>query len=241
MEVVCDGCKARLNVPEEKLPPGQRISVRCPRCGKKLLVHAQETTDPGVGEGLDSRPAGPGRPEDATVRESGDQAGPPRTDDLPHLKMDEYTVLDSYDEDVNLALVMGGDEARAEKIKDALEGLGYRYVHAKSVKDALGKLRFFNFDLVIVLDGFEGLSLENNPVLRYLNGLSMSIRRRMFVVLVAERFRSMDRMAAFALSANLVIALKDLDRLLIILKRSLADNEKFYKVFFDTLKEVGKG
>ena len=47
-------------------------------------------------------------------------------------------------------------------------------------------------------------------------------------------------MAAFAMSANLVISLNDLDKLSIILKRAVSENEKFYKVFFDTLKEVGK-
>ncbi|HEJ84226.1 MAG TPA: hypothetical protein ENO25_06620, partial [Desulfobacteraceae bacterium] len=38
MELVCESCKAKLNIPEEKLPPGQRVSVRCPRCKNKLVI-----------------------------------------------------------------------------------------------------------------------------------------------------------------------------------------------------------
>ena len=50
----------------------------------------------------------------------------------------------------------------------------------------------------------------------------------------------MDHMMAYALSANAVIHSKDMERLSTILKKSISDNEKFYKVFMDTLVEVGK-
>jgi hypothetical protein len=39
----------------------------------------------------------------------------------------------------------------------------------------------------------------------------------------------------------LVVNPRDLDRLTAILRRAVSDNEKFYKVFFDTLEDVGKG
>jgi hypothetical protein len=50
----------------------------------------------------------------------------------------------------------------------------------------------------------------------------------------------MDNMMAFAMSANLVVNEKDLDKLAAVLKKALSDHEKFYKVFMDTLLEVGK-
>ena len=51
----------------------------------------------------------------------------------------------------------------------------------------------------------------------------MAIRRRMFVVLMGEGFKTMDDMMAFALSANLVVNTKELDKLLAILKRAISD------------------
>jgi hypothetical protein len=47
-------------------------------------------------------------------------------------------------------------------------------------------------------------------------------------------------MMAFAMSANLVVNPEDLPNIRLILKKSASDNEKFYKVFMDTLKELGK-
>ena len=62
----------------------------------------------------------------------------------------------------------------------------------------------------------------------------------MFVLLMSDKFRTMDHMMAFAMSANLVANWKDLGKLSSILGRAVSDNEKFYKVFMDTLKETGK-
>jgi len=45
---------------------------------------------------------------------------------------------------------------------------------------------------------------------------------------------------AFAMSANAVINPKDLEKLVTVLKKGLSDYERFYKVFLDTLVEVGK-
>ena len=45
---------------------------------------------------------------------------------------------------------------------------------------------------------------------------------------------------AFSLSANAVINTKDMEKLHPILKKAISDNDKFYKIFMDTMKEMGK-
>jgi len=62
----------------------------------------------------------------------------------------------------------------------------------------------------------------------------------MFLALMSEQFKSLDEMMAFSMSTNVVVNPKDLDKLLGILKKSIGDNAKFYKVFMDTLVGVGK-
>lgn len=68
----------------------------------------------------------------------------------------------------------------------------------------------------------------------------MSIRRKIFLVLSSEKLKTLDNMMAFAKSANLVVNPDDLHNLPLILKKAISDHERFYKVFEDTLKEVGK-
>jgi len=148
--------------------------------------------------------------------------------------------LELFEEGTRLALVLNGDDGQINDISSVLKELKYKPIVAPSIQDAMGKLRLHHFDMVILSDGFDGQNLEGSPVTHYLNHLSMSVRRKIFLVLVSEKFDTMDNMMAFTLSANLVIKLADLSKLRLILTKALPDHEKFYKIFMDTLKEAGK-
>ena len=68
----------------------------------------------------------------------------------------------------------------------------------------------------------------------------MSSRRRIFLALMGDQFKTMDDMMAFSMSANTVINTNDMDRLLTVLKKGISEHDKFYKVYMDTLNELGK-
>lgn len=138
------------------------------------------------------------------------------------------------DKGIKLALVMGDNTQGVEKLRQAVEELGYRCVSANDAKSAVGKMRLHNFDLVILSYHFESIELQQSPVLHYLNHLSMSVRRQIFLCLVGNGFESMDNISAFSMSANLVVNWKDIDKLTAILKHAISENEKFYQVFMDT-------
>ena len=239
MEIVCKECKAKLNIPDEKLPEGQRVSVRCPRCRKTLILDTTRARA-GVSDAAVVGSAESGSPRDIPDPSIKEEIELPPTEGTSGYDVAEDSVLNSYEEGLKLALVMNNDEQQTKKIRAALEGLGYRYVPGINTQDAIGKMRFHRFDLIILSDYFDSVPLEKSHILNYLNHLSMFVRRKIFVALIGERLRTMDDMMAFAMSSNLVISLNDLGKLSIILKRALSDNRKFYKVFFDTLREVGK-
>ena len=148
--------------------------------------------------------------------------------------------LELFEEGTRLALVLNGDKGQTQTISSVLEELSYKPIVAPSIREAMGKLRLHHFDLIILSDGFDGQNLEGSPITHYLNHLSMSVRRKIFFVLLSDTFKSTDNLMAFTLSANLVINPADLSNLRLILNKTIPDHEKFYKVFTDTLKEVGK-
>ena len=211
MEIFCYGCNTKLNIRDEKIPQGRQVTITCPKCKEKLALDT--------------------RAEKAETEI--DKAG-------PEPSFGGEAALESYGEGVKLALVAESDPDQIEKLKESIEDLGYRYVSVESTSQAISKMRFHTFELVLLSDRFDGIDLAQSPVLQYLNHLSMSIRRRMFVVLVGDSFHTMDNMAAFTMSANLVVGRRDLDKLTGILKNAIADNEKFYKVLVDTLVEAGR-
>jgi len=223
MEIICEYCKAKLNVPPERIPQGQMMIIDCPRCKNKLALEDQAPQ----GNGVDS----------ASGRKIIQKASAAGTD---YGYGDVDFSLDFYEGGLKLALVMDNEITGPEKLRSAVEKLGYRYVVAENTKEAIGKMRFHHFDLIILSDGFDGIGLEKSPVLQYLNQLPMSIRRNIFLALIGDSFNTRDLMIAFSMSANLVINRGDLDNVTAILSHGISENEKFYKVFSDTLVELSK-
>ncbi len=222
MEVTCEHCQTTLNIPDEKIPKGQRITATCPKCKQKLTIDTRKGTDR---DGHMS--AAPGfTAEDAR----------PATDYVET----EDEALEYYEEGVKLALVMGDDVEQRNQIEKHLDAMGFRCVLADDTRKGIGKMRLHHFDLVIFPEDFGGVPLDQSPILHFLNHLSMSVRRRMFVVVVGENFKTMDQMMAFALSTNLVVNRKDLGRLSMVMQRAISQNERFYKVFMEIYRETGK-
>jgi len=153
---------------------------------------------------------------------------------------DTADLLLSLEEGAKLALILEEDSSNRKELKSVAEELSFRVITPKSVREAMGRLLFHHFDLIILSEGFEGLDLENTPIVHYLNHVSMNIRRRIFLVLLSEQFKTMDNMEAFGWSANLVVNTDDISNISLILKKALSDHEKFYKVFMDTIQEIGK-
>jgi len=241
MEIVCESCKAKLNIPDEKVPQGKRVSVACPRCKNKLIIDTTaskpEIPVPQFQDPAESGSAG----EDMADTSNEETYKPSQFEEMSEFDdMETDSALDSYEEGEKLALVMVDDTKHSEKIKTALDELEYNSIRAENTQEAVAKMRFQNFDLVILSDLFDNIPLEQSPIFEYLNHLSMSFRRKMFVVLIGDKFRTMDHMMAFTLSANLVVNGKELKKLSNILRRAISENEKFYKVFMDTLVETGK-
>jgi hypothetical protein len=225
MEIVCESCERKFIIADEKVPKGKVVSLNCPKCKNKIT--------------LDTR--GSDQPDNSSS--VSEQMPVERKHSDEDYGYDDYTAdadLVFYDPDIRLALILTGDPQQEAKIKKAIEEMAYQGISAPNTRDAIGKMRFHQFMLIVLSEDFDGQKLAQSPIINYLNRLSMSVRRRTFLTLVSDRFKTMDNMMAFALSANMVINAKELDQLALMLGAGFAEHEKFYKVYYETLKEIGK-
>ena len=239
MEFTCGHCKAKLNIPDEKIPKDQRVKVRCPKCNKRIILDTRE-----------AEAEKPASDNQVDFHETGEfylkalEKRPASAEEEDSYGYDDYSEddsLDFFEEETKLALVMESNDEHAEKIRIAVKELGYKCISTPNTRDALGKMRFHHFDLVILSDGFDGQPLEGSPTINFINHFSMLVRRKIFLTLLSDKFKTTDNMMCFAMSANLVANKRDLDRLPVVLKKAISDNEKFYKVLMDTMSEIGKG
>jgi predicted Zn finger-like uncharacterized protein len=219
MEIMCEACNTKLMIPDHKLPQAGKLSVSCPKCRNRLSV--AQPKEPNMLHLPVGFPSSQGSP-------------------APKIRGEIDPMLEALEMDGTLALIMAKDPEQGAKLVKCAEEIGHRPVMSSNTRDAVSKIRLHHFDLLMLSEGFDNMELLQSPILDHLNHLSMSIRRKMFLVLVSAAFTTADNMMAFSMSANLVVNPKSLDKLSSILQRALKENRIFYKVFFDVLEETGK-
>jgi CheY-like chemotaxis protein/DNA-directed RNA polymerase subunit RPC12/RpoP len=214
MNIICEQCKSQFNVAEEKIPAGRSASFPCPKCRARITVKTE--------------PAAPG----GQVSLSEVDTSGYNPSDRP---------FDFVEEEGKTALVCEQHPLLKKPIIESLELMEYQITVAENARDALKRMRYHVYDIVVVDEDFDTDTPEANGVLIYLERLGMSVRRNIFVALVSSRHRTMDNMMAFLKSVNLIVNSKNIEDFPKILSRGLTDHLTFYRVFREKLKETGRG
>ncbi|MCF8093989.1 MAG: zinc-ribbon domain-containing protein [Desulfobacteraceae bacterium] len=229
MEITCKSCGRKINIPDEKIPQAKSFSVRCPSCREKISVDLKAGAD-------ESRPA-----EEAGWSEQQEEQQPR---DVFTVSGEDYDAsekpFDFLEEEGLTAMLLEQDPDTAEHVKGVLEVMDYNVTIPESIREALRKMKYHQFNLIVLNETFDSSSPDANGVLIYLQRLNMHVRRNIFVALLTERYNTMDNMAAFLKSVNIVINLKDIKSFDRILSRGINENDLFYAVFKESLKKLGR-
>lgn len=229
MNISCENCRSKFKIPDEKIPKGQMFSLTCPQCNTKVVVDARSDTHSLSDTDSESSDK-PKSEKEKTI--------------IDEVDADIYDASDKpfdfVEEGVKTALLCEPDAALQKKIKTGLHNMDYHITAPQLAKDALKQMRFHVFDMVVLNERFGTQNPDMNPVLKYLDRLNMSTRRNIFVTLITDRYRTMDNMAAFNKSVNLIVNLKNIDEIEKILRRGIADYEAFYRVYKRILIKTGR-
>ncbi len=209
MEVVCESCQARFNVPDDKIPAGKSIRAACPKCKNKITIAAQDS-------GAATTPA-----EDAAGAERYDATEKP---------------FDFIEEDALTAMICEPDPATREKISSVLELMEYHLTTVSNTREALKKMRYHNYNVIVVNESFDTTNADTNGVMLFLERLPMSTRRGIFVCLISGRYRTMDHMMALNKSVNMIINMKNINDFGKILSSAITDNDIFYRIYRESAK-----
>jgi len=214
MDVLCTKCSGKFRIPDEKIPSGRVSTIPCPKCKARISL------DPS------RKSAGGAVASTVSKHKTGFD-----TTDKP---------FDFIEEEGLTALLCEQNPITRKTIETALGLMDYQTTVAENARDALKRMRYHVYDLIVVDEGFDTKSPDANGVLIYMERLPMSTRRNMFVVMVSTRYRTMDNMMAFNASVNLIINIKNVDDIGKIIGRSITDTELFYSVFKESLKASGR-
>ena len=223
MDISCENCRSKFRIPDEKMANGKPAAFVCPKCKNRITVKPPDKTE--------------GRKLEDLKKEIVFDEVDSETD---------LTESDSFDKPFNFieeegktALLCEEDPEKRQKIIDTLKLMEYNITAAKTDRDAIKRMRYHRYDLILVNEDFGTTNPDLNKVLIYLERQTMDIRRNIFVGMISRRFRTMDQMMALHKSVNIIINIKNINDIGRILSRGLTENDLFYRLFKEMLKDAG--
>jgi len=214
MDIICNKCSSKFRIPDAKIPAGRVTNSKCPKCRVRIVIDPTNKSGSSI---IAVEQSGKNNSHDASDRP-----------------------FDFIEEEGLTALLCEQNPLAANSIKNALNLMDYQITIPENSRDALKRMRYHVYDLIVVNESFDTKNPESNGVLIYLERLSMAVRRKIFVAMISSRYRTMDNMMAFHASVNLIINIKNIEDIGKILSRSITDNEMFYRVYTESLKESGR-
>lgn len=236
----CTHCGRALNLTEAQrqkienalasLAPGKSLKFNCPNCQKPVEVRREADAVSG------SASAAPAKRPAAAQAASGPV--PPAPPDLDWLEKGDLGSGEII-EDVPQVLILIRDEGIKAEVGGIFSDLGYKPVHPMSAEDAVERMRFTEFSIVVLHSDFEN-GLDNSVFHEHMKGMSMIKRRYIYYVLLGPEFNTLYNLEAMASSANIVINDRELSVFPLILKKGLREYEELFGPYLAALEAVGK-
>jgi len=137
------------------------------------------------------------------------------------------------------ALVLIDDDELNKKVYSIIEQMGFEAETAINTKAAVTKMEYHVYHLVVIDDTFDqdkGLSV----IIKKMNAMDMSLRRKICLVWISNKYNTNDGMAALHSSVNSIIHIDDVIHLEAVLSKCLKEHKNFYTVYNNSLKQMGR-
>ena len=226
MQALCPQCSQKIVIDDAKVPD-RAFNVRCPRCQNVVKLPGKDTANGAVGAPAPPAPmpaaAGPSedelRAQMAQIRRDGGGDGSQGPQ----------------------ALVAFPNSAQAAPIALALTRLGY---HVEMVDDFEHAARLLEQGVhdVVATARLAGAAGRPESLYQRMVRLSPDQRRRIFVILVGDEFKSGDGTQAFLVMADLVLSAREAGAGDVAIRSTMAERKRLYQAYDDARKkfeEVG--
>ena len=246
MIIVCPKCSTRLQVDQEK-SPNRPFNVRCPKCNSTissggaspaleqsaLAVGGSPSTDHPRFEQPSARAYEPPAKQAGTI-----EAG--SSNEALQLLAELLSKSGAREPenpgarpawDKRKALICSSETYREPLARRLTEG-GYQVFVAEETRQAIETMRSKQMDVVLLDPLFDPAEQGSAFVVREVNVLRPTQRRRLFFVLLSPSLRTMDAHAAFLNNVNAIVNLNDLDDLERVMDIALREYNELYREFY---------
>ena len=258
MQANCTSCAQRIVIDDAKVPD-RAFSVKCPKCQTVVRFPgkgaAPVVSAPGTSSFASNLPAGaypaapptsafpayPNAPAAASAAAPGSAPAPLAAEAATSEEM-RATMMAQIRREMSIgegkmvgrAMVALTDRAQAGAMALPLTRLGYQVDTVENAEEGARLLEQGVYDLVVATRSPAAAGRES--LYQRLNRLSPDRRRRIFLVIVGDEFKTGEGTQAWAVIADLVIAARDIPTADSVLLPALAERTRLYQVFVDARK-----
>jgi hypothetical protein len=127
------------------------------------------------------------------------------------------------------------------RVLAVLDGQGYKVHAAQDHDDFINRFTQYQYQVTVIEEMFQCSSLADNRSLRFVQHLTMGLRRHSTVFLLGDSFQTLHPMQAFAQSVHAVIHSADFDNLESLLTKVVNDNELFLTAYRQVQDRLAQG
>ncbi len=223
MQAQCPRCSTRIQVDDAKVPD-RPFKVRCPKCQALLTLPGRAAEGPAT-EGSSTPP----EPEPAAPAPG--NAAPPPLEPPPEPNPAAVARRERAEGSANDALIALSGPAAAH-LQQALAALGFHVDVVEDVEEGARLLEQGIYEVAVTARAAAAPGRPETLAQRMLR-LPLDTRRRIFVVLVGEEFRTGDTSQAWAAQADLVVNPADAARCEHAIRVTVSERKRLYQPFLD--------
>jgi predicted Zn finger-like uncharacterized protein len=217
MQAQCPTCSQRIVVEDSRVPD-RPFSVRCPKCQSAVKL--------------------PGRNGPPTPAPSAPASEELRPEVVAQLRR-EIGKAGAGQEKSRVLLALP-DHSLMEPMSMALDRLGY-VVETLDELDEGARLLEQGIYEIVITGRSVALPGKNEMLAQRVSRLNPEARRRVFLTLVGDEFRTGDGTQAFTAQADLVIHPRDVGSAERVLLTTLAERVRLYRPFLEARKSLDAG
>jgi predicted Zn finger-like uncharacterized protein len=223
VQAQCPQCSTRVQIDDAKVPD-RPFKVRCPKCQATMTLPGRTAAATEASPAADAPPPVP-------VAEA---PAPPAAEAPPSPAA--VARRERAEAGGNDALVALSGPA-APHVRRALERLGFNVDAADDVEEGARLLEQGVYEVAVTARGASEPGKPETLAQRMLR-LPMDTRRRVFVVLVGDEFRTADGTQAWSAQADLVVNPADAARCEHLIRSTMAERKRLYQPLLDARRRI---
>ena len=225
MQALCPQCSQKIVIDDAKVPD-RAFNVRCPRCQTVVKLPGKDTVNGAAGAPAPMAPAPSAMPPAAAGLSE---------EELRAQMAQIRREAGGEGSKGPQALVAFPNAAQATPIALALTRLGY---HVDTVDDFEHGARLLEQGIhdVVATARLAGAAGRPESLYQRMVRLSPDQRRRIFVILVGDEFKSGDGTQAFLVMADLVLSAREAGAADQVIRSTINERKRLYQAFHDARK-----